>query len=191
MKKLLVSFLICLMSISTVVAQDEAGWGTSGDLLVGYKEKTFSTTIGYDFGYRVIPNLYVGVGPMVSASFGNGDSSFAGGGYGKVRFTVPLSFEAKPFVDGRVGYSYSFSNSNGDMFYGAGLGLRFAERFCIGLYCLLTYYKTTTTESYIKGYERRYNRVDKKYYNVPQYGKREVENSKSIYTPTLLLSFDF
>lgn len=191
MKKLFVMFMMYLMGISTIVAQDETGFGTSGDFLVGYKEKTFSTTIGYDFGYRIIPSLYVGVGPMVGASFGDGDSQFAGGGYGKVRFTVPLSFEAKPFVDGRVGYSYSFSDSKGDMFYGAGLGMRFAERFCIGIYCILTYSKSVTSESYIKGYEKRYNPIDKKYHNVPKYGTREVENKESIYTPTLLFSIDF
>ena len=191
MRKLFVLFMVCLIGISNVSAQDEAGFGTSGDFLVGYKDKTFSTTIGYDFGCRIIPNLYVGVGPMVGASFGNGDSKFAGGGYGKIRFTVPLNLDTKPFVDGRVGYSYSFSDSKGDMFYGAGLGMRFAERYCIGLYCILTYSKTMTTESYIKGYEKRYNPIDKKYHQVAMYGTREIENKKSIYTPTLLFSVDF
>ena len=39
--------------------------------------------------------------------------------------------------------------------------------------------------------KKRYNKVDKKYYNVPVYGKKTVENSKTNYVPSLLLSVNF
>lgn len=128
---------------------------------------------------------------MVNGSFGNGNSYFSGGAYGKVRFTVPLDFNVLPFVDGRVGYAYNFTESSGDMFYGTGLGIRFAEKFCIGIYCHIAKSSWEIEESYIKGYEKRYNKVDKKYYNVPIYGKRTVKESKLDYIPSLLFSVIF
>lgn len=190
MKKLFALFVMCLWIIS-VRAQDKTGYAFSGDVIAGYKNKIISTTLGYDFGYKIIPSLYVGIGPMVGASFGDGDSNFEGGGYGKVRFVVPINAELKPFVDARVGYAYSFSESSGDMFYGAGLGIRFAERYSLGIYCNLTYSSTFTYEKYIKGYDRWKDPVSKKYINIPLYGTKEVKHKKSIYTPAILFSVSF
>lgn len=191
MKKLFVLFVFCLSTSMMSFAQDQTGFGTSGDVLVGYKDKVVSTLLGYDFGYRVIPSLYIGAGPMVSGSFGNGGSSFGGGGYGKVRFTVPLDYNILPVIDGRIGYSYDFNLKDGDMFYGVGFGLRFSERFLAGIYCNISKSTTISEETVITGYEKRYNRIDKKYYNVPIYGKREVKDSKNIFIPALLFSIQF
>lgn len=191
MKRISTLLLMCLFSLSFAMAQDETGFGTSADFMIGYKEKTVSTMIGYDFGYKVIPSLYIGAGPMVGASFGNGSSAFSGGGYGKLRFTVPIDFSIRPFVDARAGYSYSFSDSKGNMIYGTGLGVRFSDRFCLGIYCNITKSSWEEQESYISGYEKRYNKVDKKYHSVPVYGKRTVNKSKTNYIPSLLLSINF
>lgn len=185
------SIILFLLFSSVCFAQNNVGFGTSGDILIGYKDKVTTTSIGYDFGYKFIPSLYIGVGPMVSGSFGNGDSSFSGGAYGKVRFTVPLDFNALPFIDGRVGYAYSFSASSGNMFYGAGLGIRFARNFCIGIYCNMSKSSWDVEESYIQRYEKKYNVIDKKYYTVPVYGRRTVKESKMNYIPSLLFSVMF
>ena len=191
MKRIFTLLLAIFISLSFAIAQDKTGFGTSGDFMVGYKEKTVITTIGYDFGYSVISGLYIGAGPMAVGAFGNGSSEFSGGGYGKLRFTVPLDFSIRPFVDARAGYVYSFSSSNGNMIYGTGLGVRFSDRFSLGLDCNITKSSWDEEKSYISHYEKRYNKVDKKYYNVPVYGKKTVENSKTNYVPSLLLSVNF
>ena len=41
------------------------------------------------------------------------------------------------------------------------------------------------------GYEKKYNPVDKKTYNVPIYGTREVKNGKIQFVPALLVSMQF
>lgn len=191
MKRLFVLLSVFCISLSDAFSQEETGFSTSGDFMVGYKEKTVSTTIGYDFGYKILPSLYIGVGPMVGGSFGNGSSDFSGGGYGKLRFTAPIDFSIRPFIDARVGYSYSFSNSKGNVIYGAGLGVRLSDRFSVGIYCNMTKSGWEEEESYIKSYEKRYNKIDKKYYKVPIYGKRTIEKNKMNYIPSLLLSVSF
>lgn len=184
MKKSLVLLLMCCLFIPIMKAQ-ETGFGTTGDVMVGYKDKIVSTTLGYDLGYKFIPNLYIGAGPMVSGSFGNGGSEFSVGGYGKIRYVIPLSSTVKPFVDGRVGYAYNLTSSAGDMIYGFGLGIHFSERFNIGVYCHVgntiemeeyTYYKTYTTPGGHKG-------------RIPITGTRE--KNKATFTPALMFSVDF
>lgn len=53
MKKLkkLVATAVCLLTVLSGMAQKKVGFSTSSDLLLGYKDKIFSATIGYDFGY--------------------------------------------------------------------------------------------------------------------------------------------
>lgn len=191
MKRLFVILVACLAITSSIMAQEETGFGTSADLLIGYKNKTAQTILGYDFGYKLIPGLYLGAGPMVSASFGGAGSSFGGGGYGKIRFTIPLDYSVLPFIDGRVGYGYDFTSKTGGLLYAAGLGVRFNEYFYIGINCNISSSTSTSPETYIKGYEKRYNRVDKKYYNVPLYGKRNVDTKNTEFVPTLLFSVQF
>lgn len=126
---------------------------------------------------------------MVSGSFGNGNSVFGAGGYGKIRYCVPLRFEARPFIEARTGYSYSFSNNLGDMVYGVGLGIRLADKYSVGIYCSISSSGYTTQESYISGYERV--NIAGKYYDRPIWKKRDITHSDTYYTPALLFSLDF
>lgn len=174
MKRFFTFIAVLFAGISFAVADDdETGFAMSTDLTVGYKDKVVSTTLGYDFGYKFIPGLYVGAGPIVGGSFGNGSSAFSVGGYGKVRYAVPLKSSVKPFVDGRVGYSYDLTNSAGGMLYAFGLGVHFAERFNFGVLCNVA--KTTEVEvSYTKK------------------GKmKTTETDKTTFTPGLLFSIEF
>lgn len=188
MKRILTLFVVLIASISIATAQNETGFGMSADLTVGYKDKVASTTLGYDFGYKFLPGLYVGVGPMVGGSFGNGSSVFSAGGYGKLRYTIPLASSVKPFVDGRAGYSYDLTNSAGDMVYGFGLGVHFAEKFKVGVYCWVgsstEMEEYTERKSYTIGTGRNKTRH---YYNST--GTREKD--KTTFTPALLFSMDF
>ncbi|MBQ2886806.1 MAG: hypothetical protein IJE43_24080 [Alphaproteobacteria bacterium] len=190
MKKLFVIMIVCALVLN-VKAQSETGFATSGDVMVGYKDKVVNTILSYDFGYRFLPGLYVGAGPMAAGGFGQGKSNFSAGGYGKVRYILPMEFSVKPFVDGRVGYAHSFEEKTGAMFYGAGLGVNLGKRFCVAVYCHMPKTVTISEERYIKGYEKKYNPIDKKTYNVPVYGTREVKNSKLQFIPALLISMQF
>mgnify|MGYP003301462774 CR=1 FL=1 len=190
MKKLFVMLAMCVL-VMNVNAQSEKGFATSGDVMVGYKGKMVQTTLGYDFGCRFLPGLYVGAGPMAAGAFGQGKSNFSAGGYGKVRYILPLEFSVKPFVDGRAGYAYSFEGNTGAMFYGAGLGVNIGKRFCVAVYCHMPKSTEVLEERYIKRYEKKYNPVDKKTYNVPIYGTREVKNGKIQFVPALLVSMQF
>lgn len=186
MKRIIAFVAVLFAGISFAAAQDETGFGMSTDLTVGYKDKVVSTTLGYDFGYKFIPSLYVGVGPMVGGSFGDGASSFSAGGYGKVRYTVPLNSSVKPFVDGRVGYSYDLTNSAGGMVYGFGLGVHFAERFNIGVYCDVG--STTEIETY-KSKVKSDVKINGKYHYITVTKTREKD--KTTFTPALLFSMEF
>lgn len=191
MKKLILAITLFMLTINSINAQSETGFATSGDIMIGYKSKIVQTTLGYDFGYRVLPGLYIGAGPMAAVGFGNGNASFSAGGYGKVRYTLPIEFNIKPFIDGRAGYAHNFETKSGGLFYGAGLGLNISEHFCIGIICHMPKSSEITKERYIVKYEKKYNPIDKKTYNVPIYGTREVKNSKLQFVPALLVSMQF
>lgn len=190
MKKLFVMLAMCVL-VMNVNAQSEKGFATSGDVMVGYKDKFVQTTLGYDFGYHFLPGLYVGAGPMASGAFGQGKSFFSAGGYGKVRYILPLEFSVKPFVDGRAGYAYNFNEKTGAMFYGAGLGVNIGKYLCVGVYCYMPNKVEMSEERYVKRYDKKYNPIDKKTYNVPVYGTREVKNKKLEFVPSLLVSVQF
>ncbi|NDV64160.1 hypothetical protein [Bacteroides sp. 224] len=190
MKKLTLFLLACVLSTSISLAQKSTGFSTSSDLLIGYKDDIVTTTIGYDFGYKIIPDLYFGVGPMVSASFGEGEN-FSAGGYGKVRYTVPLNTTIRPFIDARAGYSHSFSIKSGDMMYGAGLGVRIGKKFGVGICVNISTTSTTTKETYKSGTERVYSNALKKWVDKAVYSKRDIKKSKTNYTPALFCSFEF
>lgn len=190
MKKLFVMLAMCVL-VMNVNAQSERGFATSGDVMVGYKDKVVQTTLSYDFGYRFLPGLYVGAGPMAAGGFGQGKSNFSAGGYGKVRYILPLEFSVKPFIDGRVGYAHNFEEKTGVIFYGAGLGVNIGKRFCVAVYCHMPKAVTMSEERYVKRYDKKYNPIDKKTYTVPVYGTREVKNSKLQFVPALLVSMQF
>lgn len=172
-------------------AQKETGFAMSADLMIGYQSKTATAVIGYDFGYKPLNWLYVGAGPMVGASFGSGNSAFSAGGYGKVRVHAPLKQDKiTPFLDIRGGYSYSVSNSAGNPLYGAGLGVRFARKYSVGIYCNISTTKYMDKEKYTK-YERRKNPMTGKYQMYPYTATRDVERKETNYTPALLFSIDF
>lgn len=188
-KKRVFTFIAVLFAgISFVAAQDETGFGMSSDLTVGYKDKVVSTTLGYDFGYKFIPGLYVGAGPVVGGSFGNGSSTFSVGGYGKVRYTLPLDSSVRPFVDGRVGYSYDLTNSAGGMLYGFGLGIHFAEKFKVGVYCFIDSATEMEEYTYKTSFTTGSGRNKKTHY-IKHTGTKEVD--KTTFTPALLLSMEF
>ena len=192
MKKVFIMVGVLFLGMSAARAQKQTGFAMSADLLLGYKDKNFTTTIGYDFGYKPLRCLYIGAGPLVGGVFGNGSSGFSVGGYGKLRFALPLKEDrVAPFVDVRGGYAYSLTNSSGDPIYGAGLGVRFARKYSVGIYCNINTYEVVTQESYISGYNRRKNPLTGKYQNFPVYSKRNVSNTKTNYTPSLLFSIDF
>ena len=70
--------IVCALVLN-VKAQSETGFATSGDVMVGYKDKVVNTILSYDFGYRFLPGLYVGAGPMAAGGFGQGKSNFSAG----------------------------------------------------------------------------------------------------------------
>ena len=78
--------LVMCVLVMNVNAQSEKGFATSGDVMVGYKGKMVQTTLGYDFGYRFLPGLYVGAGPMAAGAFGQGKSNFSAGHVFKYAF---------------------------------------------------------------------------------------------------------
>jgi len=136
---------ICLF-MSTFSFAQKNGFAMSSDLKLGYKDKVFSTTLGYDIGYKFKDMLYFGVGPVVGVSTGNDVTAFSAGGYGKVRFTIPLRAEIKPFVQGNCGYVYNFKSEKGGMSYGAGAGVKF-KNVLVGVYCDIATNKTTITST--------------------------------------------
>lgn len=190
MKKL---FLLAglLGCFSSVRAQKETGFAMSADLLLGYQSKTATAVIGYDFGYKPVRWLYIGAGPMVGASFGSGSSAFSAGGYGKIRFVAPLKQDKiAPFVDVRGGYSYGFSISSGNPIYGAGLGVRFARKYSVGLYCNISTSEYVEQETYT-AYHTKKNPMTGKYQQYSYKATRDVTRKETNYTPALLLSIDF
>lgn len=139
----------CLLSFCAASAQHRSGFASGADLMLGYSDKVFSTSLGYDLGYKWKNILYLGVGPTAGYSTGNGVSAFSAGGYGKLRVTVPIKSDIKPFVEGRTGYSYDFKSENGGMFYGAGAGAKF-HKMVIGVYVSIS--STTTETSHTTSY---------------------------------------
>ena len=123
-----------------------SGFASSTDLRLSYKDKVFSTSLGYDLGYKFKDMIYLGAGPMVGFSTGNSISAFSGGGYGKLRFTVPIRSEIKPFIQGNCGYTYNFKSEKGDMFYGGAAGLKF-KNVVVGVYCDIATNTTTITST--------------------------------------------
>lgn len=165
---------------------DDKGFAMSLDLLEGYKDKCFSTSVGYDFGYRFIPGLYVGAGPMAAFSYGQGQSAFLVGGYTKVRYIVPIKFTIKPFADVRVGYSYNFKMEKGGMDYGFGLGATLTKNIRLGFYCNIGRRSEIETYKYTKTHKSPYTG---KIYTTTHTGTRTVE--KPNFVPSLLFSVDF
>ncbi|MBQ2839080.1 MAG: hypothetical protein IJE73_05515 [Muribaculaceae bacterium] len=184
--KVLLVFIISILSFNVVLAQEEKGFSTSADVIIGYSEKTFSTILGYDFGYKFMPDLYIGAGPMVGGSFGSGQSSFAAGAYAKVRYDIPIRFSVKPFVDGRVGYNYNISNEAGGMIYGFGLGVGIAKNIKVGLYCFVGTKQETETYTYYKTHTSPYTG---KVFTTKHTGTKTVD--KANFIPALLFSVDF
>lgn len=125
------------------LADDDPGFAMSTDLTVGYSKERVSAVLGYDLGYRFNSWLYVGAGPMVASSFGDGSTIFNAGGYGKIRFTLPLEFTVKPYLDLKGGYSYNFDSKNGDALFGGGVGVK-VNKFVIGFYANMSTYEKPT-----------------------------------------------
>ena len=186
---------VCLLSVANPVsAQDESGFASGTDLMLGYSEKVFSTSLGYDLGYKWRSLVYLGVGPVAGFSTGNGQSNFSGGGYGKLRITIPIKTEIKPFVEGRTGYSYNFKNENGAMFYGAGAGVKF-NKMVIGVYVGISSTTTETKETYSyfqpSSQRIRIGKTSSGPTGTWHTGTRVNEETEWHFTPNFLIGFEF
>lgn len=186
----------CLLAIaSPVSAQKESGFASGADLMLGYSDKVFSTGLGYDLGYKWKNIAYLGVGPQVGFSTGSGQSNFSGGGYGKLRVTIPIQTEIKPFVEGRTGYSYDFKNEKGKMFYGAGAGVKF-NKMVIGVYVGIssTTTETKSTYSYYQPTSQRRD-ITGKTTKTPtgkwHTGTTVDKDTEWHFTPNFLIGFEF
>lgn len=190
MKRIVFSFFILLVGLTV----KSADFGMSSDFLATYKSKVFSMELAYDCGYSFFhKSLYVGVGPSVDAGFWDGGSSFGVGGYAKVRYIVPLNFPVKPYVLGRIGYGYNFTNNDGGLFYGFGMGVHFAKHWGVGCYCAVS--TSTTTSTYSKrvvthiGRQRGFgSQNDKTTYGWSTY---TTEDTETVFTPLLILTYSF
>jgi len=186
---------ICLFISISSYAQN-SGFATSSDLKLGYKDKVFSTYLGYDLGYKFKDMLYLGAGPIAGVSTGNDVTAFSAGGYGKIRFTIPLRTEIKPFVQGNCGYLYNFKSEKGGMIYGAGAGVKF-KKLVVGLYCDISTNKTTITStgSFWKETTTRRN-LNNSSSNTGPNGKYITytttdEKTEWIITPNFLIGIEF
>ena len=182
-----------VMMPSRVCAKKESGLASGTDLRLGYSDKVFSANLGYDIGYKWKNMIYLGVGPEVGFSTGNGVSAFSGGGYGKLRFTAPLNTEIKPFIEGRGGYLYNFKLENGDFVYGAGIGAKY-KKIVVGLFLNIS---TVTTENVVRHSQlvTTYVRDPKRGTTTPiqhwQTSTSTEEESKTKFTPSFLIGFEF
>ena len=185
-----ISFLGVSPSVSA-----QSGFSSGADLRFGYSEKVFSTALGYDMGYKWKDMLYLGAGPIVGFATGGGSSSFSGGGYWKLRFIVPINYDIKPFLAGRVGYNYNFKSKDGGMLYGAAVGVKLRQ-FYVGFYLDIsstTISTTTTTSTYVSHYQRR--KIDGSSYGSPSgttiTSTHTDEDTDWHFTPSLLIGIEF
>lgn len=179
----------------------DKGFTASTDIGLTYniKNENFSAGYNIDAGYTIVKGLYIGVGPSISIAFSDGEKAYSVGGYGKIRYTVPLKSKAKPFIDGRGGYSYSIETGAGAPICMAGLGTQIGNSFCIGIYCSMGFsnYTYTTTEEYQSGTERVYipgTFGNSGYYiTYAKYSTRTVEKEEKyfIYAPTVTFGWIF
>ena len=156
-----------LTCTSGAYAQKKSGLAMGTDLRLGYSDKLFTADLGYDLGYKWKNIIYLGVGPDVAISTGSGTTSFLGGGYGKLRFTIPIKTDIKPFLEGRAGYMYNFKTEDGEMNYGAGVGVKF-KKMTIGVFAKIQRLTTETKTTYT--------------YQVPRLRRRVLNGKSTTYT---------
>ena len=187
-----ISFLVFNLSASA-----QGGLSSGADLRLGYSEKVFTTALGYDLGYKWKDMLYLGAGPMVAFATGHGSSAFSAGGYGKLRFIVPIDYEMKPFAEGRVGYGYNFKAKVGGMLYGAAVGVKY-KKFIIGFYLDISSTTTSTTKTstaYSQHSNKRIIGGSKSSYSTPSgvlyTNTTTVDDTEWHYTPSFLIGIEF
>ncbi len=158
----------------------EHGFTTSMDFGLSYNDDAYGISYNYDLGYTVVKGLYIGVGPTVGVGIYESTTSFNAGGYGKIRYTAPLNSTIKPFIDGRVRYSYNMETESGGMGYAVGLGAQLTEKFYLGIYCNMSFgsytISETKTETYKSGTEYKYGSW------WPTYSTRTVTSTETIDT---------
>lgn len=153
------------------------GFAMSSDLMLGYRNKTVSINLGYDFGYQANRVLYFGAGPQLAVGINEVSTSFSGGVYGKMRATMPVESSVRPMFDLRGGYIYDFDAKKGNPFLGFGLGVNITKRLNVGIQGTITWW--TEKKDTVTG--AMYNNT---------YKKEEIKKLHLQFTPSIFVSYD-